>query len=102
MEALGFDNMCNLQKKVHVSGKNDLLTQLQAYFWNEMLYRTFVDSFHIAKHVCPLCDKNHPEGLCCFDSNLKKFQNIFKKNQNNKDKEKKKMAYTKINDEVKC
>ena len=100
MEALGFDNMCNLQKKIHVSGKNDLLTQRQAYFWSTLLYRTFVDSFHTSKHICPLCNKTHPDGLCCFDSNLTKFKKIFK----NKEKynEKKKIHYTKINDEVKC
>ena len=99
MEALGFDNMCNLQKKIHVSGRNGLLTEKQAYFWHELLYRTFVDSFHIFKHKCPLCNIHHPDGLCCFDSNLKKFENIFKHNQ--KYKEQKKMKYTKINDEVK-
>lgn len=98
MEALGFDNMCNLQRKIHISGKNDLLSSLQAYFWDALLHRTFVDSFHISRHICPLCKKNHPEGLCCFDSSLKKFEKIFKHNQ--KYKEKKKIAYTKINDEV--
>ena len=99
MEALGFDNMCNLQKKIHVSGRNDLLTPLQAYFWHQLKYRTFVDSFHISRHTCPLCHLNHPEGLCCLDSSLKKFQKIFKHNE--KYNEKKKMKYTKINDEVK-
>lgn len=104
MEALGFDNMCNLQNKVQNAGKNDLLTDKQAYFWTSMLYRLFVDSFHIFRHVCPLCSITHPSGLCCFDSKLKKFEKVFQHEQKkykSQNLSKKKNGYTKINDEVK-
>ena len=98
LEALGYDNMCNLQKRIHSLGRKGHLTELQAYFWTELLHRTFVDSFHIAKHKCELCSVNHPKKTCCLDGNLTKFKEI-RVNYDKKNKQKR--YYTKINDEVK-
>ena len=99
LEALGYDNMCNLQATVHVAGERRTLNQLQQFFWCEMRFRSFVDSFHIKKHICRLCSLSHDEKICCLNSKLEKFKKIFQheKSRNYKKKEK----YTKVNDEVK-
>ena len=100
LEALGYDNMCNLQGTIHNTGKKGMLNDKEAFFWTEMLYRTFVDSFHIAKHICRLCSIKHPDGTCCFDATLPKFKKIFKK-IHTEEYARNKVHYTKINDEVK-
>lgn len=99
MEALGYDNMCNLQTRLHNLGKQGNLTNVQAFFWDQLRYRTFVDSFHIAKHKCKLCSIQHEEKICCFDANLTKFKEIFAKYIFDTYL-KSKRYYTKINDEV--
>ena len=101
LEALGYDNMCSLQRTIHVFGSKDALTPIQSYFWSEFRDRTFVDSFHLAKHICPLCNKSDDKGIHCFDSSLPKFESIF--NEYNKfcKSKGKRMKYTKVNDEVK-
>ena len=99
MEALGYDNMCNLQNRIHNLGKQGCLSDTQAYVWSELRTCTFVDSFHLAKHTCPLCSTKHPDGnFCCFDTKLPKFKEICKNIENY---QKNKKYYTKINDEVK-
>lgn len=99
LEALGYDNMCNLQARIHNAGKNDEMNDKEAYFWSELYYRTFVDGFHMKTHKCELCDKDHEKGICCFDTTLPKFKEIMTEYENYC--KEKRMKYTKINDEVK-
>jgi hypothetical protein len=101
MEALGFDNMCNLQRTVKAGITRNSLTRIQKYFWDVMKIRLFVDSFHLATHVCPLCDINHEDGTCIFDTKLKKFENIFDHKYQIKYRKNKKHKHTGVNDEVK-
>lgn len=101
LEALGFDNMCNLQKTVHATAKRDGLTQIQKYFWNEMKHRSFVDSFHLKKHKCSLCDRTHEDGECIFDAKLPKYKHVFDHERQEQYKSKKNIKYTRVNDEVK-
>ena len=100
LESIGYDNMCNLQKKIHKSGKNGELSEMEAFFWTELLYRTFVDSFHIAKHKCPLCDIKHEAGICCFNTKLPKFKDIFTEYVYNTYEKSKRFLFTKVKDEV--
>lgn len=101
LEALGYDNMCNLQTRVHNLGRQSNLSDLEAFFWDDLRSRTFVDRFHIAGHNCPLCSKDHEKCLCCFDISLPKFKEIFATKEFTKYMKSKTFKYCKINDEVK-
>ena len=101
LEALGYDNMCNLMRKIHISGREGRLDSLQSFFWSELVNRVFVDGFHLSNHTCPLCDKTRQEGTCFLDTSLPKFDIIFPKQKFEKYMKSKNFKDTRVNDEVK-
>ena len=101
LEALGYDNMCNLQATIHSNGRKGHFDSLQAFFWSELADRSFVDGFHLKTHDCELCDINHENGTCCFDTSLDKFKSIFPKEEFGNYMKSKRNTDTVVNDEVK-
>lgn len=71
IEAIGYDMMCRLYHHLKTLMKNDRLSSIQKTFWGDLIWRAFIDIWHIFTHTDPLCKADgifHPE--------LEKFMDI--------------------------
>ena len=73
IEAIGYDMMCRIYYRINQLAKKDRLSDTQMSFWFDLIWRAFIDLWHVATHTDPLCIKTgifHPE--------LDKFHEILK------------------------
>ena len=69
IEAIGYDMMCRIYH--HLKNINDRLDKKAEKLWNHLIYRAFIDAWHIYTHTDDLCKKGgvfHPKS--------EKFENI--------------------------
>ena len=63
IEAIGYDFMCKMYYCLKSNDKHKTLSDLQMSFWFDIIWRAFIDIWHVAKHTDPLCCKDgtfHP------------------------------------------
>ena len=69
IEAIGYDMMCRIYH--HLKNIDDRLDEEAAEIWNHLIYRAFIDAWHIYTHTDDLCKKG---GI--FHPKSKKFENV--------------------------
>ena len=82
VEAIGYDMMCRIYYRVNQLAKKGRLSDIQMSVWFDLIWRAFIDLWHIATHTDKLCIKKtgifHPE-LPKFDEILKNIGDIMKR-----------------------
>ena len=71
IEAIGYDMMCRMYRHLKTLIKNKRLPAIQAEFWCDLIWRAFIDIWHIYTHTDELCKE---DGI--FHPKLEKFNNI--------------------------
>jgi len=71
IEAIGYDMICRMYHHLKTLVNNERLPAIQEAFWCDLIWRAFIDIWHIFTHTDELCNK---EGT--FHPTLPKFENI--------------------------
>ena len=72
IEAIGYDFMCRLYYTLRTKARDELLSEKQMAFWYDVIWRAFIDIWHVTTHTDDLC--NLKKGI--FHPFLAKFEEI--------------------------